>query len=422
MADAKDRGASFLDEMARNIVQGPWEYDPAAEPTEDERMALLDSEMAEEAGPGRQQFSAPEITADELATARLTPDCIVKGLYYADVGLLVAPGGVGKTTLMLWIACHVVLGREVFGCPVDRPGPVVFVTAEDPREIMVARLRMVIAGMQLDAADADTVLRGIRIADVSGHGYKLTMVAHDIVIPSGNVDEVIASCQEILPAMVIIDPAVSFGVGEFRVNDAEQGLIEAARRMRNALNCAVIYVHHTGKANAREKTLDQYSGRNGSSFADGSRMVHVLQNMDSAEWAKATGEPLKHGETGIVLARPKMSYCPPVGDLFIRRRGYMFEVISAAIKLAPGDRLESDANQVHQFLLYEFAQGRMHTLRTVQDAEISGVSRDRKRSALSRLESDGRAFEDKRPGVIHRGSRTFLRPVGSTEEGMADFD
>jgi hypothetical protein len=38
----------------------------------------------------------------ELATARLTPRCIVESYLYADVGVLAGPGGTGKTTLALW--------------------------------------------------------------------------------------------------------------------------------------------------------------------------------------------------------------------------------------------------------------------------------------------------------------------------------
>jgi RecA-family ATPase len=66
-------------------------------------------------------------------------------------------------------------------------------------------------------------------------------------VPSPAIDDLIEEARPLAPVLVIIDPAVSFGVGETRVNDAEQGLIEAARRIRAALGCCVRYVHHTGR-------------------------------------------------------------------------------------------------------------------------------------------------------------------------------
>ncbi|TAN83852.1 MAG: hypothetical protein EPN14_02715 [Gallionella sp.] len=72
-----------------------------------------------------------------------------------------------------------------------------------------------------------------------GNGFKLTEVRGDVVRPSEGIEQIINACQTIRPVLIIIDPAVSFGVGESRVNDAEQGLVEAARRLRRALNCCI---------------------------------------------------------------------------------------------------------------------------------------------------------------------------------------
>ena len=93
---------------------------------------------------------------------------------------------------------------------------------------------------------------------------------------------------------------MSFGVGESRVNDAEQGLIEAFRIIRNQLDCCVEGIHHTGKANARDKSTDQYSGRGGSALADGARMVAVLYTLTPSEWLQATGTSLGADESGLV--------------------------------------------------------------------------------------------------------------------------
>lgn len=108
--------------------------------------------------------------------------------------------------------------------------------------------------------------------------------------------------------------------------------------MRPALPCGGI--HHSGKANAREKTLDQYSGRGGSALADGARMVAVLQPLDAGEWHQQRGAPLQRGETGLVMALPKLSYAKQQGSLFIRRDGYRF-TLKTRPNTTPSKRRES---------------------------------------------------------------------------------
>ena len=100
-----------------------------------------------------------------------------------------------------------------------------------------------------------------------------------------------------------------------------------ARKIRNAFKCCVRIVCHTGKANAREKTLDQYTSRGGSALPDGSRMVAVMQ-----AWSPETRIKLPQGckadsDSSItVLARPKLSYAKGnLPSIFIRRTGWAFE-------------------------------------------------------------------------------------------------
>ena len=276
---------------------------------------------------------------------------------FADVAVLVAPGGTGKTTLMLYEAAHIVLGRPLYGLAVRRPGPVLIVTAEDSREMLVARLRAIVDALVLTPPEVARVLTDVRISDVSGRPLKLTRVQGEAVEPAGTVDEIIEAARALAPALVVIDPAVSFGIGEARVNDAEQGLVEAARRIRKELNTCVRYVHHVGKANARDSTLDQYSGRGGSAMPDGARMVTVLQPLDASKWQDACGESLLDGEIGLVLARPKLSYVPPMPDILLCRKGYVFRHRGRAVRTRE-EELAGNCDQVARLIEAECAAGR----------------------------------------------------------------
>jgi len=256
-------------------------------------------------------------------TGALTPTCIVENLYFADLGVRVAPGGVGKTTLALYEAMHIALGWPLFGCPTRRPGLTCILRSEDQRGMLVQRLRKLCEAENLTAEQVATVRQNVRIQYVEQ--FKLTVVQGDIVVASDGVRQVIEAFGPLRPSIIWIDPAVSFSVGESRVNDAEQGLVTAGRMIRNAIpDCAVMFIHHTGKANAREGTLDQYSGRNGSALPDGSRMVQVMKSLTPDEWREATGDTLGLDETAFVIARPKLSYVPQQPHIYVKRSGWAF--------------------------------------------------------------------------------------------------
>lgn len=345
------------------------------------------------------------ISSDEWATARLSPDCIVENYLFADVALLIAPGGVGKTTLILYEAICVTLGLPLYGRKIVRPGPVAILTAEDGRELLVARLNRIAGAMGLTAEQVARVQRSVLIKYVGSSPFRLTEVAGDVVVLSPVIDGLISRIKPLNPAMVVIDPAVSFGVGESRVNDAEQGLVMAARRIRDAVNCCVRYVHHTGKSNARDKTTDQYSGRGGSAFADGARMVAVLQSLKPDEWKEATGKPLQNGDTGMVLALPKLSYAPPQPEIFIERDGYSYRSTGPQPKQSAEEIRASRDAMVLAFVVDKYHAGIYYSKSTLADGGEINMTRIETREAIVRLITNGLLIE--RAGV-RRGGKVLI--------------
>lgn len=338
------------------------------------------------------------ITDDEWRSSRPQRPCIVDNWFYEDVGHLAAPGGVGKTTLLLFQAVHIALGRDLFGQPVRRAGPVVFLTAEDDRGTMVARLRNMCTELGLAPAEIDTVRRGVFVLDVSGSGFKLTRVDGEVVVPGAGAAALAEALKPIKPTMLFIDPAVSFGVGESRVNDAEQGLIDAARLIRNEVGCGVIFVHHSGKENARNKTVDQYSGRGGSALADGSRTVHVMQSLTAEEWAAATGDTLHQGESGVVYARPKITWAPPnQPPLYLKRKGYLFERFDSISNARSAHvQLERNVEEVFAFLRTKISEGVRYSRTSIEDADVL-KTRQARRAAVRHLIANGRIAEEATP-------------------------
>lgn len=353
------------------------------------------------------------IAMAELMSARLTPTCIVEQYLYADVALLPAPGGAGKSTLMLYEAACIAGGAEsLYGRRVVTHGPVVYLTGEDDRERLVARLREVIVDNGLLAKQPE-ILRQLHICDVSGRGLKLAQVDGDVVKPSRDLDSLINLLVSIKPVLLIVDPAVSFGVGESRVNDSEQGLIEAARMIRNALDCCVRFVAHTGKEAARAGVVDAYAARGGSAFSDGARMVHVLARLDAEGWRRATATELRPGDAGLRLALPKMSYSPYQPDIFIRRAGYRFEMVES------GDGGALAAEEIYQFIERAFFDGELLSRSSVErTAALSSIGRNERRRAINALIDCGCLESLKREGA--RGNAQYLHPIKSPAATLSD--
>jgi len=350
-------------------------------------------------------FVHASIADDEWNNASPTPKVIVETILHADVSVVVAPGGVGKTTLMLWECVHIILGRPLYGYAVVTPGPVLIISAEDSREQIIARTRAICMGLGLNADEVTKIRQHLFIEYVGGSSFRLCKIGSDVVETSDNVGMIVDHYAGKNLSMLVIDPAVSFGVGESRVNDAEQGLIVAARRLRDALGCCVRLIHHTGKTTDRD---DQYAGRGGSTMPDGARMVTVLQPLDANDFGKQTGAPLSSLGTGLKLTFAKLTYSPKQPPVFIERINFTYRHVKP-VKADPEARKVENVDKVYQFLLTEFRAGK-HYSKALLEAEAPriGVGRTEIRDALHRLELDIRIRVD---SVSGRGQGKRIVPL-----------
>lgn len=349
----------------------------------------------------------------ELESLPLSPPAIVEDYLYGDVSTLFAAGGTGKTTLTLYEGIHIALGRPLYGRPIPNPGTSAFVTAEDPRGRMGARLWRLMKAMELTADEMAQATARILVWDVVGLGKRLVLNAEGNLVVTSLADEICRHFGDDPPRIPTFDPLISFGADESRVNDNEDRLIEAARRIMRRQGCCVRLVHHTGKG--REGNTSQYVGRGGSALSDGARMVHVLtQARDIKEVTAPSGFD---GPECIALARPKISYTKPgLLLIFLRREGWAFSYAVAANdpetrRAAGREKAEREARKAREIVL-TFVQDRernhQRTPRTLvrESHGTLGMSRASVESALSRLLADGTLVEVDLPPNERRGRGT----------------
>lgn len=68
------------------------------------------------------------------------------------LGILAAPGGFIKTTLSLWESSHIALGRPLYGLRTCE-STTLYVTGEDSRERLAARLHTLMTALGLSQGD-----------------------------------------------------------------------------------------------------------------------------------------------------------------------------------------------------------------------------------------------------------------------------
>lgn len=208
---------------------------------------------------------------------------IIDGLIPASSFGVAGAGGTMKTTMMLSMMLHIVLGKPFAGRTIKHPGPCLMVTAEDELPIVRHRVRKLCEGMGLTDAEKRQVGAKLFIEDVSSKVARLVELdsAGNLMF-SGYLGVLLGRYARVSLSMVVFDPMVYFGAGERFVNDNEGLLMAAARKLSERFKCATGFIHHTGKQAAREGTVDAYAGRGGSAFADNSRaMMVMVPNVDS---------------------------------------------------------------------------------------------------------------------------------------------
>ena len=214
--------------------------------------------------------------------------------------------------------------------------------------------------------------------------------------------------------MTVFDPAISFGAGESHVNDNEQALITASRCIVRSLNCCVRYAHHLGKEAARNKTMDQYAGRSGSALPDGSRMVVVLQPWSDKQLSDHSPPEvfrMTDDSQVMLLNRPKLSYAPPQGLMWIKRRSYAYEYAPDLV-LAPEVQLSQNTDQVERFLVSELKGGRRYSQNDLfAKSEVLHMSQKAIREAVSELKVSLRVRDEPTGNKTRGGQRTYLHPV-----------
>lgn len=342
-----------------------------------------------------------ELAAHETAKlARLQP-VDLSGLAEADVDptryavepilprqhvtLLGSHGGAGKSILALTLAAHVVCGRAWCGLPVYQ-GKALYVSLEDPGELVRYRLRRIADEYDLDPA---TISEGLTVLDGSMGDAVLATEVNDSgtrrLVPTAALEELEQACEGM--SLAIVDNASD-------AYDANENDRRMVRRFVRSLahiarehDAAVLLLAHIDKAAAR-------TGANGNTYS-GSTAWHnstrsrlALSNQDGVELAhekhnlgsKIEPIALTWTDTGVLV--------PVSARDSAGRDAEDDAAVLAAIMAA-----NADGHPVYAARTGPYTA--LTILRTYPDLPAP-LQKDKQRfwQALTRLERDGRIYRE----------------------------
>ena len=202
------------------------------------------------------------------------------------VSVLVAPGGAGKSALMMVEAVAMVTGRELL--PGDRPVQPLCVwlhNAEDPANEQLRRLAAVMAHHNVTHADLGNRLiltsgrdLPLRLARMGKDGPELVPGAVEFLSETALANKV---------DVLVLDPLGAMHSLPENSNEAMNLLAGALREIADRTGAAIVLLHHTSKAAASDMdAAGAGASRGASAMTDAARVVRQIVRMTSQEAAR----------------------------------------------------------------------------------------------------------------------------------------
>lgn len=201
------------------------------------------------------------------------------------VSATVAPGGIGKSSLVITEALAMVSGKDLLGVQPSGRSRVWLWNLEDPAEEIVRHVQATASHYRLTPED----LEGYLFMD-SGRDQRLVIATTDrsgAVISQPIVESLIGELIRRQIDILIIDPFVSSHEAPENDNGAMDRIVKEWGRVAQRANCAIELVHHSRKSSAGEPEITVEAARGGKALTDGCRSVRVLNRMSRGEGENA---------------------------------------------------------------------------------------------------------------------------------------
>jgi hypothetical protein len=249
-------------------------------------------------------------------------DYVLPGMLSASVAMLAAPGGTGKTLLLMQAAISIAARDHdvsFFGGAWDAPdgrGGVTLLLGEDQGIILRNRLRHIGRFVGRDVMrDAS---RFIDLRSWAG-------IAPRLIGPKGEVGRHELAWRDVITRLVygqrlsVLDTVSRFHAADENSNGEMTQLIQILEGIVRETGCAIIIPHHTGKlATLKGLGAAQQAARGASSLTDSPRWQANILGLSEAE-AEQFAIPVQERWRYVRLTVPKCNAGPRPSDIWLQR-------------------------------------------------------------------------------------------------------
>lgn len=178
-------------------------------------------------------------------------DWLIHGLIPSKtVTMLGGDGGTGKSLLALQLACSVAMGERWIGRNVERPGKVLFLSAEDDQDELHRRLHDICRSMGVDMEDLDRLM----IRSLAGENALLATLNRktNSLRKTPLYDLIDKAMTAAKPSLIVLDTLSDLHAGEENSRAHARQFIGMLRNLAIRHDCAVLLLAHpslTGMSN-----------------------------------------------------------------------------------------------------------------------------------------------------------------------------
>lgn len=233
-----------------------------------------------------------------LRTSPPAPDHVLPGLPVGTLGLLVAPGGTGKTMLLVQTAVALAVGKPFLNGAMGKtsssdPARVVLFAAEETVDELHRRLHQVVRHL-MDAHpelnDSSQQSSTLELLDNNLHIYPMAGAARLRLDGTEGSEHELAFLREAAKGarLVILDPLRQFHSGDENDSWVMTNLVHQCLAIATQERCAFILSHHTNKQATVSGYGDKAAASRGSAaLTDAARWQLNMSELDSSlarEW------------------------------------------------------------------------------------------------------------------------------------------